>query len=42
MKNGGNGLDGVAVLEPIGEWMLRQFYARLLFVVLQGGLKKHL
>ena len=42
-KNGGNGsygIDRVTILEEIGKWMLDQFYARLLFVILQGGLKE--
>ena len=42
MKNGGNELDGIAILELVGERMLGQCYARLLFVVLQGSFKKHL
>ena len=41
-KNGGNGLDGVTVLELLGEWMLGQCYARLLFVILQSNLKDYL
>jgi hypothetical protein len=40
-KNGGNGLDGVTILEALGERMFGQFYARLLLVVLQSGLKEH-
>jgi hypothetical protein len=42
MKNGGNGLDRVAVLKLFGEWMIDQYYARLGFVVSQGSLKEHL
>jgi hypothetical protein len=40
-KNGGNGLDGVTILEALGERMFGQFYARLLFVFAQSGLKEH-
>ena len=42
MENSGNGLDGVTILKSVGEWMLSQCYARFLFVVLQGSLKKDL
>ena len=31
-KNGGNGFDGVAILEALGERVFGQFYARLLLV----------
>jgi hypothetical protein len=41
MKNGGNGLDGVTILEALSERVFGQFYARLLLVVLQSGLKEH-
>ena len=40
-KNDGNRLDGVTILEALGERMFGQFYARLLLVVLQSGLKEH-
>jgi hypothetical protein len=40
-KNDSNGLDGVIILEALGERMFGQFYARLLLVVLQSGLKEH-
>ena len=50
-KNGGNGFDGVAILEALGERVFGQFYARLLLVVRlqatdghrvpQSGLKEH-
>lgn len=36
---GGNELDGVGILELLGEWMFRQCYARRPFFILQGGLK---
>jgi hypothetical protein len=42
MENGGNGLDGVTLLEVLGEWMFGQCYARLAFIVLQGSLEKDL
>ena len=41
LKDGGNGLDGVMILEALGKRMFGQFYARLLLVVLQSGLKEH-
>jgi hypothetical protein len=41
-KNGGNRLDGVIILKALGERMFGQFYARLLLVVLQSGLKEHM
>jgi len=34
-----DGLDGVAALEFVGEWMLDEIYIRLLFILLQSGLK---
>jgi hypothetical protein len=40
-KNGGNAVDRVTILQALGERMFRQFYARLLPVVPQSGLKKH-
>jgi hypothetical protein len=40
-ENGGNGLDGVTILEALGEGMFGQFYASLLLVVLQSSLKEH-
>jgi hypothetical protein len=40
-KNRGNGLDGVTILEALGERMFGQLYASLLLVVLQSGLKEH-
>ena len=41
-KKGGDGLDGVTVLESLGEWMLVQRDACLDLVVLEGSLKEHL
>ena len=41
-KNGGDGLDGITVLELLGEWVLGQWYARLVLVVLQSNLKEYL
>ena len=40
-KNVGNGLDGVTILEALGERVSGQIYARLLLVVLQSGLEEH-
>ena len=40
-NDGGNRLDGVTILEVLGERMFGQFYARLLLVVLQGDLKEY-
>ena len=40
-ENIGHGLDGVTILEAFGEWMFRQFYSRLLLVIVQRGLKEH-
>jgi len=34
-----DGLHGVAALEFVGEWMLDEIYIRLLFILLQSGLK---
>jgi hypothetical protein len=42
VNDGGNRLDGVIILESVGEWMPSQCYARFFFVVPQGGFKKHL
>jgi hypothetical protein len=42
MKNGGKGLDRVTTLEPLGELMIGQFLARLLFIALKGNLKEPL
>jgi hypothetical protein len=39
-KNGGNGLDRVTTLEFLGEWMIGQCLARLLFIVSKGSLKE--
>lgn len=41
-KNGGDGLDGITILELLGKWMIAQYYARLPFVALQGSLEEHL
>jgi hypothetical protein len=38
MKHGGNGLNGITLLEALGEWVFGQCYARLSFIVLQGSL----
>ena len=40
-KNGGDGLDGITVLEFLGEWVLGQRYASLPLVVVQGNVKEH-
>jgi hypothetical protein len=42
LKNGGNGLDRVTILELLGEWMSGQYYARLFLVVLYGSLEEDL
>ena len=42
MKNGGNGLDRMTLLEALGKRMFGQCYARLGFIVLQGSLEKDL
>jgi len=42
MKNNGNGVDRVALLEALGEWMFGQCYARKPFVVMQGSFEKDL
>ena len=39
-KNGSNGLDRVTTLEFLGEWMIGQCFARLLFIVSKGSLKE--
>ena len=41
-KNDGNGLDRVTILELLGEWMIGQVLARLLFIVTKGSLKEWL
>ena len=40
MKHGGDGLDRVAILEFLGEGVAKQWGARLVLVVLKGGLEK--
>lgn len=40
LENSGNGLDGVTTLELLGEWVFRQCYASLFFVILQDNLEK--
>ena len=42
MKNGGNRLDRVTILELLGEWMSGQYYAGLFLVVLYGSLEEDL
>ena len=42
IKNGGNGLDRVTILELLGEWMSGQYYAGLFFVVLYSSLEEEL
>jgi hypothetical protein len=42
MKNGGDGLDGIALPEALGEWMFGQCYVRIPFIVVQGSLEKNL
>jgi hypothetical protein len=39
-KNCGNGLDRVTTLELLGEWMIGQCLARLLFIVSKGSLEE--
>ena len=39
-EEGSNGLDGLAILELLGEWVFGQRNAGLLFVVVQGRLEK--
>ena len=41
-KNGINRLGRVTTLKLLGERMVDQYYARLLFVVFQGSLEEHL
>jgi len=40
LEYSGNGLDGVTILELLGEWVIRQCYASLFFVILQDNLEK--
>ena len=43
MKNGGNGLERVAILKLLREWMFGQYYyARLYFIVLHSSLEEDL
>jgi len=41
-KNGGNRLNRVTILELLGEWMIGQLLACLLFIVTKGSLKERL
>ena len=40
VKKGGNRVDGVTMLKALGKRMFGQFYARLLLVIFQSGLKE--
>ena len=40
LKNGSKVLDGMAILELLGEWVGSQCYVRLMFIVSQSGLEK--
>jgi hypothetical protein len=42
VKNGGNRLDRVTILELLGEWMSGQYYAGFFFVVLYSSLEEDL
>lgn len=42
LKNIGNRLDRIAILELPNEWMVDQINPRLLFIVVQGSLKGQL
>jgi len=41
-KDGGDGLDRVTTLELLGEWMIGQCLACLIFIVSKGSLEEGL
>jgi len=40
LKDSGNGLDGVTIVDLLGKWMFSQCYTGRFFIVLQGRLEK--
>ena len=40
LEKGGNGLKGLAFLELLGKWVVGQWYASLIFVVVQRRFEK--
>jgi hypothetical protein len=42
LKDGGDGLDGIAIFESPSERVFDQFHPRLLFIITQGSIEERL